>query len=50
VPPNEILDVLKNSDIVNRVVFVKLDGVSNSYAMKIRVELTNGWLLDCWET
>jgi hypothetical protein len=49
VPPSEILDFLNSSDIVLRVVFVKLDGVSDSYAMKIRVELVNGWLLDCWE-
>ena len=48
-PPNEVLDVLRTSEIVDRIVFVRLDGVSDSYAVKIRVELTNGWLLDCWE-
>ncbi len=48
-PPNEILGVLRTNEIVKRVVFVKLDGVSDSYAVKIRVELANGWLLDCWE-
>jgi hypothetical protein len=41
VPPSEILDFLNSSDVVLRVVFVKLDGVSDSYAMKIRVELQN---------
>jgi hypothetical protein len=47
VPPKEVLDVLRTSEIVHRVVFVRLDGVSDSYAVKIRVELANGWLLDC---
>jgi hypothetical protein len=49
VPPKEILDALSTSKIVVRVVFVRLDGVSDLYAVKIRVELANGWLLDCWE-
>ena len=48
-PLNDILDVLRTSKIVNRIVFTKFDGVSDSYAVKIRVELSSGWLLDCWE-
>jgi hypothetical protein len=49
VPPNDILDTLRSSEIIDKIVFVKVDGVSDSYALKIRVELTNGWLMDCWE-
>jgi hypothetical protein len=49
VPPNDILDILRSSKIVNKVLFVNFDGVYDSYTLKIRVELTNGWLMDCWE-
>jgi hypothetical protein len=49
VPLDEILDALRTSRIVRRVVFTRFDGVSNSYSLKVRVELANGWLLDCWE-
>lgn len=48
-PPNDILSTLRSSEIVAKIVFVKVDGVSDSYALKIRVELANGWLMDCWE-
>ncbi len=46
---NDILDVLRTSDIVKRIISSKFDGVADFYILKIRVELTNGWLLDYWE-
>lgn len=46
---NDFLDALGTSKIVIRVVFTKFDGVSDSYALKVRAELANGWLMDCWE-
>jgi len=49
VPLNDVLGALQASKIVNRIVFTKFDGVSNSYTLKVRAELTNGWFLDFWE-
>ena len=48
-PPNEILANLKSSKLVKRIVSCKFDGIGSSYILKIRAELINGWLLDCWE-
>jgi hypothetical protein len=49
VPPKDILEALNNSEIVRKVISVKVDGVADFYVLKIRAELKNGWLMDCWE-
>jgi hypothetical protein len=49
VPLEEILDALRTSRMVKRIVSKKFDGIPNFYALKVRAEMTNGWFLDCWE-
>ena len=46
---NDFLHSLRTSKIVNRIVSTKFDAVSDSYILKVRAELINGWLMDCWE-
>jgi hypothetical protein len=31
------------------LVSVSLDGIADSYILKVRAELQNGWLMDYWE-
>lgn len=40
---------LRQSAIVERIASVSFDGIANSYILKVRVELKNGWLMDYWE-
>ncbi|MFQ5711375.1 MAG: DUF6516 family protein [Candidatus Geothermarchaeales archaeon] len=47
--PLSDLEVLRKSKLVKRVVSVDFDGVGETYVLKIRVELKNGWLMDEWE-
>lgn len=47
--PLKNLKVLKKSKLVERIVFVKFDGIGDTYILKIRVELKNGWFMDEWE-
>jgi hypothetical protein len=43
------VEILRSSALVDRIVSVLFDGAGDSYMLKIRVELKNGWLMDCWE-
>jgi len=47
--PLSDVELLKRSAIVDRMVSVSFDGIADSYILKVRVELKNGWLMDYWE-
>lgn len=47
--PLRILDKLKSSNLVEEIISVNFDGISDSYRLKIRVRLKNNWLMDVFE-
>jgi len=47
--PLSDVELLRKSAIVDRIVSVSFDGIANSYILKVRVALKNGWLMDYWE-
>lgn len=47
--PHRILDVLRYSDLVEKVTSVDFDGIGDFYKLKIRAQLKNEWMMDIWE-
>ena len=47
--PLRDLEILKKSKLLKKIIFFKFDGVGDTYVLKIRVELKNGWFMDEWE-
>lgn len=47
--PINDLEQLRRSAIVSRIISEWFDGVGDAYALKVRAELRNGWLMDFWE-
>ena len=47
--PVSDVELLKQSTIVDQILSLSFDGTADSYILKVRVELKNGWLMDCWE-
>lgn len=47
--PLSDIAILRSSEIVKRIVSTKFDGVADTYILKVRAELTNGWFIECWE-
>jgi len=48
VPLSDIA-IQRSSEIVKRIVSTKFDGVADTYILKVRAELINGWFIDFWE-
>lgn len=44
--PLRDIDILKDSEIVRRIVSTRFDGLSDTYVLKIRAELINGWIVE----
>jgi hypothetical protein len=47
--PIDDVELLRQSAIVSQIVSASFDGIADSYILKVRVELQNGWLMDFWE-
>lgn len=47
--PLSDLQTLRKSKLVRRIISVEFDGVADTYVLKIRALLTNGWILQIWE-
>jgi Family of unknown function (DUF6516) len=47
--PFSDVELLSQSAMVRRIIFVSFDGIADSYILKVRTELKNGWLMDYWE-
>ncbi|MDG6996447.1 MAG: hypothetical protein JRN52_11040 [Nitrososphaerota archaeon] len=47
--PLRDVEILRHSEIVKRILSTSFDGIADAYVLKIRAELTNGWLLDYFE-
>jgi hypothetical protein len=46
--PISDVELLKQSAIVGQILSISFDGIADSYILKVRVELKNGWLMDYW--
>ncbi len=47
--PLSDIEKLRRSNLVTRIISVQFDGVGEVYALKVRVELRNGLLMQVWE-
>jgi hypothetical protein len=43
------VEILRRSAIISQIVSISSDGIADSYILKVRVKLKNGWLMDYWE-
>ena len=47
--PLSDVELLRQSPVISRIISVWFDGLAESYVLKVRAELQNGWLMDYWE-